>query len=200
MILLCSILFGSLALSQSTTSLCDDLIKPLEKMPTDHLEGRWAMVAGSLSHQASLESLQQRDGITVFFRNSNQTTNTSYTQINRFGADCQRRSYQLSRDGSAFTFLADSDRFNLTGFFLRTSCPDCLVMRWDVESTRRTSLDVYLLSSGRREVEPSEMDEYRAQLKCLGLPLPFVMHPAPELCPEETGDSLPPAGAAAVSP
>ncbi|CAL8289399.1 unnamed protein product [Arctogadus glacialis] len=56
MILLCSILLGSLALSQSTTSLCDDLIKPLEQMPTDHLEGRWSMVAGSHNDQASEEA------------------------------------------------------------------------------------------------------------------------------------------------
>ena len=147
---------------------------------------------GGLSHQASLEALPQRDGITVFFRNSNQTSNTTYTQINRMGADCQSRSYRVSRDGGGgggFTFVVDGGRFNLTGVFLRTSCPDCLLMRWDVESPRRTSLDVYLLSSGRREVEPGEMEEYRAQLECLGLPPPLVMSPTPELCPEEAGDS-----------
>ena len=160
------------------------------------------MVAGSPDHQASQESYQPPDSITVCFRNSNQTTNTTtHTDGARFRAGCQRRSYRLSVDGSAFTFLVDGDCFNLTGVFLRTSCPDCLVMSWDVESTGRTSLDVYLLSSGRRELKPGEMEEYRAQLKCLGLPAPFVMSPTVELCPEETGDSpSAAAGAAAVSP
>ncbi|CAL8328877.1 unnamed protein product [Lota lota] len=55
------------------------------------------------------------DGITVFFLNSNQTPNTTYTQINRSGAGCQHRTSLLSRDGGAFTFLVDGDRFKPHG-------------------------------------------------------------------------------------
>ncbi|CAL8332960.1 unnamed protein product [Merluccius merluccius] len=199
MILLCTILFSSAAVSQSALLSCDDLLKPLAQMPANHLEGRWALVAGSLSHPASLEALKQRDSITAFFHDSNHTTSTNYTQVNRFPDGCQHLTYRLSRDGGAFTFLVEDGRFNLTGVFLRTSCPDCLVMRWDVESRRRASLDVYLLSSRRREVEHGEMEEYRAQLECLGLPPPVVMSPTAELCPEETGTSSTPAAAAAAA-
>ncbi|KAG7250616.1 hypothetical protein CRUP_029394 [Coryphaenoides rupestris] len=192
MMMLFVILLSCVAVSRSAPLSCDDLNKPLAQMRADHLEGRWALVAGSLNHPASLEALKRRDSITAFFRNANQTSNhTVYAQVNRFGDDrCERRAYRLSLHDGAFTFLVDGGRFNLTGVFLRTSCPDCLVMRWDVESPRRVSLDAYLLSSGRREVEQAEMEEYRAQLECLGLPPPVVMSPSAELCPEEAGTTI----------
>lgn len=172
-----------LSVSQSASLSCEDLVRPLDHLQADHLAGRWAMVAGSLSHPASLEALKLRDSITVAFSNSNRTTNTiSYTQTNRFGDRCLDLHYDVSIDaGGTFAFHAGG-RFNLTGAFLLTSCPDCVVMRWDVESRRRVSLDVYLVSK-RREVEPGEMEEYRAQLECLGLPPPVVMGPNAELCP-----------------
>jgi len=59
-------------------------------------------------------------------------------------------------------------------------------MKWIVESKRRHSVDLYLLSK-KREVEPREMEEFRAQLKCYQLPEPVVMDPTKELCPERTG-------------
>ena len=85
-------------------------------------------------------------------------------------------------------------RFNLTGDFLGVaSCPDCVVMRWNVVSSRRVSLDVYLLSR-RREVGVEVMEEYEAQLRCLGLPAPVVMDPEKELCPETSPTEVPQTG------
>jgi len=84
--MLFAILLSCVAVSQSARLSCADLNKPVAQMRADHLEGRWALVAGSLNHPASLEALKQRDSITAFFRNSNQTSNhTAYTQVNRFG-------------------------------------------------------------------------------------------------------------------
>ncbi|KAF6718005.1 hypothetical protein FQA47_010666 [Oryzias melastigma] len=93
----------------------------------------------------------------------------------RFGDECQHRLYNISAEGRAFTFDV-GNRFQLTGALLQTSCPDCLVMRWVVSSKRRHSVDLYLLSR-RRTVEPKEMEEFRAQLKCYQLPVPVVMDP-----------------------
>ncbi|XP_076026420.1 uncharacterized protein LOC143016139 [Genypterus blacodes] len=165
---------------------CEDLIRPLDQLDPQYLEGRWALVAGSLSHPVSLEALKLRDSITMTFYNSSEPSRTSYTQINRFGEQCQYLPYNISVEGSSFTFDV-GDRFNLSGSFLFTSCPDCVVMRWDVESKRRTSLDVYLVSR-RREVDLKEMEEYSAQLKCLQLPPPVVMDPSKVLCPDQVSN------------
>uniref|UniRef100_A0A668AZV5 Apolipoprotein M n=1 Tax=Myripristis murdjan TaxID=586833 RepID=A0A668AZV5_9TELE len=170
--------------SHSAPLSCEELVRPLDQLEPHHLEGRWALVAGSLSHPASLDALKLRDSITMYFLNSSETSTTSYTQINRFGDLCQNLPYNISMKGSTFSFDV-GNRFNLTGTFLQTSCPDCMVMRWDVESKRRVSLDLYLISR-RRELELKEMEEYKAQLECLNLPPPVMMDPTKELCPEQT--------------
>lgn len=184
MFAVCVIALLSLAsASHSSPLVCEKLVHPLDQMDPHHFEGRWALVAGSLNHTSSMEALRQRDSITMYFSNSSETSNFSYTQINRFGDRCQHLPYNISVEGSTFAFDV-GNRFDLSGAFLSTSCPDCLVMQWVVKSRRRLSVDLYLLSR-RREVEQREMEEFRAQLKCYQLPAPVVMDPTKELCPEQ---------------
>uniref|UniRef100_A0A3B4F0H1 Apolipoprotein M n=1 Tax=Pundamilia nyererei TaxID=303518 RepID=A0A3B4F0H1_9CICH len=154
--------------SHSAPLTCEELVRPLDRLNLHHLKGKWALVAGSLSHPPFLDL---------------KTSTLSYTQINRFGDQCQYLRYNISVEGSTFTFDVQS-RFSLSMYFLHTSCPDCVVMRWLVKSSRRISTDLYLLSR-RREVEQKELEEFRAQLKCYQLPEPVVMDPTKELCPEQ---------------
>ncbi|XP_034044159.1 uncharacterized protein LOC117526217 isoform X2 [Thalassophryne amazonica] len=183
-------LLSLMPVSHSAPQACEDLIRPLDHLDPHHLDGRWAMVAGSLSHAASLDALKLRDSITIYFSGvSNTSTTSSYTQVNRFQDQCQYLYYNISTQGSNFTFNVGG-RFNLTGVMLNTVCPDCLVMRWDVASKKRVSLDLYLLSR-RQEVEQEEMEAFKAQLTCLHLPPPVVMDPMKELCPEETKNQTP---------
>ncbi|XP_071768994.2 uncharacterized protein LOC139922389 [Centroberyx gerrardi] len=185
MFALCAtVLLYFISVSHSAPLSCEDLLRPLDQLEPGLMEGRWALVAGSLNHPPSLEALKLRDSITMVFSNSSETSTISYTQINRFGDKCQNLPYNISIEGSTFTFDV-GHRFNLTGTFLHTPCPDCVVMRWDVESRKRVSLDLYLVSR-RREVGPKEMEEYKAQLECLKLPPPVMMDPTKELCPEQT--------------
>lgn len=172
-----------MSVGHSAPLVCEQLVHPLSQMDPHHLEGRWALVAGSLNHAPSMEALKLRDSITMYFSNSSETSSFSYTQINRFGDQCEYLPYNISVEGSTFTFDV-GNRFNLTGSFHYTSCPDCVVMRWIVKSKKRLSNDLYLLSR-RREVEQKEMEEFRAQLNCYHLPTPVVMDPTKELCPEQ---------------
>ncbi len=183
-----------MSVSHSAALVCEKLVHPLDQLDPHHFEGRWALIAGSLNHPPSMEALRLRDSITMYFSNSSEASNFSYTQINRFGDQCQYLPYNISVEGSTFTFDV-GNRFNLNGYFLYTSCPDCVVMQWVVKSRKRLSVDLYLLSR-RREVEQKEMEEFRAQLECYQLPTPIVMDPTKELCPEQP-ESHPTAAAAA---
>ncbi|XP_070768102.1 uncharacterized protein [Enoplosus armatus] len=177
------VLFCLMSVSHTAPLACEELVHPLYKLDPRYLEGRWALVAGSINYLPSMEALRLRDSITMYFSNSSETSTFSYTQINRFGDQCQYLPYNISVEGSTFTFDV-GNRFDLNGSFLYTSCPDCVVMRWIVRSKRRQSVDLYLLSR-RREVEQKEMEEFRAQLKCFQQPEPVVMEPTKELCPEQ---------------
>uniref|UniRef100_A0A668AL37 Apolipoprotein M n=1 Tax=Myripristis murdjan TaxID=586833 RepID=A0A668AL37_9TELE len=167
--------------SHSAPLSCEELVRPLDQLEPHHLEGRWSVVAGSLSDEAALAYLKRRDSVTIYFSN---VSVPIYTQINRFGDLCQNLPYNISVEGSTLTFDL-GDQYNLTATFLQTSCPDCVVVRLDLESKKLVSLDLYLISR-RRKVEPKEMEEYKAQLECLNLPPPVVMDPTKELCPEQT--------------
>lgn len=175
------ILLFLLGVSQSAPPICEQLVRPLDQVHLHHLEGGLAFISGSINNSQIMEALQQRGSITAYFSNSSET-HLSYTQVNRIAEQCQQRSYNISFQGNTFS-LEGNGRFQFNGSFLYTSCPDCAVMRWLVNSARRQTEDLYLLSR-RRKLEQEEMEEFKAQVNCLQLPPPVVMDPSEELCPE----------------
>lgn len=175
------ILLCLVAASQSAPPVCEKLVQPLSQVDSRNLEGGLAIIAGSINNSLIMEALKVRDSITAYFSNSSETE-FSYTQINRIAGECQHRHYNISIQDSTFTFEVGG-RFKLDGSFLYTSCPDCVVMRWIVRSTRRNTDDLYLLSR-RRTLRQEEMEEFAAQAGCLQLPSPVVMDPTKKLCPE----------------
>lgn len=176
LILLC--LVGA---SQSAPHVCEQLVRPLGQVQLHHLEGGLAFVAGSVNNSQIMEALKLRGSITAYFSNSSET-HLSYTQVNRIAEQCHRRSYNISFQGATFS-LEGQSRFQLNGTLLHTSCTDCAVMRWVVNSARRQTVDLYLLSR-RRKLEQEEMEEFKAQVNCMQLPPPVVMDSSQELCPE----------------
>lgn len=177
------ILLCLVAASQSAPPACEKLVQPLDQVDPRHLEGGLAFIAGSVNNSLIMEALKVRDSITAYFSNTSETE-FSYIQINRIADRCLHHHYNISLQDSTFTFDV-ADRFKLKGAFLYTSCPDCVVMRWVVRSTRRNTDDLYLLSR-RRELRQEEMEEFTAQAGCLQLPSPVVMDPTKKLCPEHS--------------
>uniref|UniRef100_A0A8C4EC96 Apolipoprotein M n=1 Tax=Dicentrarchus labrax TaxID=13489 RepID=A0A8C4EC96_DICLA len=155
---------------------CEDLVRPLDQLDLHHLEGRRALVAGSLSDPAHLEHFKRRESASINF--ANETSKTSIIRVFGFGDSCEYLNSSIRLEGSGFTFYHN----NLTVTVLYTSCPDCLVIRFDNESKL---LRLYLFSR-RREVEQKEMEEFSTQAKCLNMPPPVMMDPTKELCPEQT--------------
>ncbi len=179
--LFCSVSAG---VNHSAPLPCAELVRPLDQLDLHHLEGRWVLIAGSMSHPSYLEQFKQRDSATVNFPSNINDTNISYTRSIRLDNKCLYSSYNISLNGSSFTYEG-TERSNFSSNFAHTSCHDCMVMHLKVESEKREHL---YLSSRRREVEEKEMEEFRAQVACLNMPPPAVLHPTMELCPEETAD------------
>lgn len=159
---------------------CDNLVRPLDQLDSHHLEGTWALVAGSLSHLPYLERFKSRDSAAIHFPSNTSEMSVSYTRTLRFNDTCQYDSLNISLEGSSFTYDGKS---NISGSFVHTSCRDCVLMLMNVESGKR--LHFYLFSR-RRQLEEEEMEEFRTQVECLKMPPPHVMDPAKELCPQET--------------
>lgn len=166
-----------MAVSHSAPLACEDLVRPLDQLESHHLEGRWALVAGSLNDTATADVLKGRESVTIYFHNS------TYTQANRFEGPCESYSHNFSMEGHILKMKVKT--FNFTVNFFHTSCQDCVVFSLAAESPNYESVDFYLFSR-RREVEQKVMDEFKAQVECLNMPPLIIMDPTKELCPEQT--------------
>ncbi|XP_070768157.1 uncharacterized protein [Enoplosus armatus] len=178
-----------MSLSHSAPLACDNLVRPLDQLDLRHLEGRWALVAGSLSQPSYLERFKQRDSATVNFSSNTSDTNISYTSTILLDNACLYNTYNISLEGSTFTYDG-TDKSNLSTNFSHTSCHDCILMRINADSGKRQH---FYLFSRRRALEQKEMEEFRAQVECLHMPPPAVLDPTKDLCPEKTaGDPAAP--------
>ncbi|XP_040892395.1 uncharacterized protein LOC121180812 [Toxotes jaculatrix] len=171
------VLLCLMSLSHSAPLACEDLVRPLDRLDRQHLEGRWILVAGSLSHPPLIERLRRRDSSTVNFSNNTSDGTISFSRSTHLDNKCYYSSYNISLEGSSFTH----DDVNTT--FIHTSCHDCILLSCDVESAKRQH---FYLFSRRREVDQREMEEFRAQVECLNMPPPVVMDPTKKLCLGET--------------
>uniref|UniRef100_A0A3Q3E789 Uncharacterized protein n=1 Tax=Labrus bergylta TaxID=56723 RepID=A0A3Q3E789_9LABR len=168
------------SVSCSTPLTCDDLVRPLDQVDLSHLEGGWALVAGTLMDPVYLERYKTRHSAMIKFSQASDNSSILMDRLFLFDDGCEYFASNFTLEGSSYT----SKRSNLTVTFMQTSCPDCLLMRF-VDSGKLRNM--YLFSR-RREVEQKDMEEFRAQSKCVkGLP-PAMMDPTKELCPDRPSD------------
>lgn len=165
------------SVSHAAPSACENLLHPLEQLDFHHLEGSWALVAGSVSDPAHLESLKSRDSARIIFAGNNDTSKISFTRVFSSHDSCQYMHSNITLQGSGFTF----EQLNVTVTALNTSCSDCVAMRFD----KSKQVQRFYLFSRSREVGQTEMEEFKAQGACLNITAPFVMDPSKELCPEK---------------
>lgn len=163
------------SVSLSAPPACEDVARPLDQMDPRHLAGSWALVAGAMKDQAHEEKFKTTDSAGIHF--PSETPITSFTRSANLNESCQHLQYNITLEGNGFSF---DQLINITVTFLHTSCPDCMVMRFDDGSDN--TLRMYLFSR-RREVEEKEREEFSAQAKCVNMLPPVVMDPTKELCP-----------------
>uniref|UniRef100_A0A3Q2EF52 Uncharacterized protein n=1 Tax=Cyprinodon variegatus TaxID=28743 RepID=A0A3Q2EF52_CYPVA len=172
-------------LSHAAPLACEELVRPLDQLDPRHLEGKWALVAGSLSHPPFLERFRQRDSASVSYASSTSETSISYTRSLRLHGNCTYNTYNITLEGSSFTYDG-TDKSNLSAAYIHTSCHDCMLMRMDVESGKRIH---FYLFSRRRELKQEEMEEFKAQVECLNMPPPAVMDPTKDTDRETRKDA-----------
>uniref|UniRef100_A0A3Q3RB38 Uncharacterized protein n=1 Tax=Monopterus albus TaxID=43700 RepID=A0A3Q3RB38_MONAL len=164
---------------RSAPLTCKDLLRPLDQVDLHHLEGRWALVAGSLSDPTLIERFGRRDSASSSFFNNTSESSILFKRILNMDNKCHSSSYNISLEGSSFT-IRDG---NVTTTFTHTTCHDCILLSFDVESGKRQH---FYLFSRRRQLEQREMEEFRAQVACLNMPPPVVMDPTKELSSKDS--------------
>lgn len=165
------------SVSHAAPPACEKLLQPLEQLHFQHLEGRWALVAGGLSDPANLEKFKSRESVSVSFANYSDSSKIGFTRVFGFNDSCQHMHSNVTLQGSSFSF----EESNVTVTVLYTSCSDCAVMRF----VKSNEVQRLYLFSRRREVGQQEVEEFKAQAVCLNVSEHFLMDPSKELCPEK---------------
>lgn len=173
MVLLCLV-----SLSHSFPLTCDNLVQPVDQLDPRNLEGRWALVAGSLKINQAEMPPKISDSTRIDFYNS------TYIQASLFGNMCNYHSQDISLEGHSFNFSIGQS-FNFSGTFFKTSCPDCVVLSLVVDSPNYKTVELYLFSK-RREVDQKQLEEFITLVECLKMPKHFLMDPTKGLCPGQT--------------
>ncbi|CAJ1053566.1 hypothetical protein KUCAC02_016095 [Xyrichtys novacula] len=157
---------------------CEDLVRPLDHVDGHQLDGRWAMIAGSLVDPKHVERFKSRDSAVIKFSNASDTSNTSNLLLERmfgFGDKCEYHPSNITLEGNGFS----SSNVSIT--FIHTGCSDCLLMRFTEAGALR---NLYLFSK-RREVEGDVMDEFKTQAECVKSQPPVMMDSSKKLCPDQ---------------
>ncbi|KAG7485087.1 hypothetical protein JOB18_002513 [Solea senegalensis] len=173
----CAITLLCLMSVSHSAPVCEKLVQPLDQLDRHHLEGSWVLVAGCVKDSDDLEYYNTRESAVIQFANASESSEISFKRMFGFNDSCKYIHSNISLEGSGFTF----DDSNLTVTFLYTSCPDCLVTRFDLPGKLKR---LYVFSR-RRALEQSEMEEFKNQSECLNMLQPIVMDPTKQLCPEQ---------------
>ncbi len=148
--------------SHAAPLACEDLTQPLDKLDPRDFEGNWALVADSVV-------LNQSDS---FFIQSNSTSidfyNSTLIRAQRFGESCIYFVRHISIEGSQFN-IKFGQMYYFSGTFYKTTCADCVVLRFKWNFPRYKSEELCLFSK-RREVDQKELREFAAQVECLKMP------------------------------
>lgn len=162
---------GSLAASLP----CDNLTQPLEQLDLGSLEGTWTLVADSTRIVRSRVPIVNVDSVSVHFFNS------TFVKSDRVGESCSYLTHDVTIEGSRY-HVAIGPGMSFSGTFYPTSCPDCVLMTFKVD-TPLCVLEELCLLSRRREVDEEALREFIALSKCLKFSSHVVMDPNKELCP-----------------
>lgn len=166
---------GSLADSLS----CDNVMLPLEQLDPGSLEGRWILVADSLRIIRSLVPIGLSDSVIVYFFNS------TFLKANRDGESCSYTHHNVTIEGPRY-HVAIGPAVSFSGTFYPTSCSDCVMLTFRVDSPLYAFEDLSLFSR-RREVDEEALKEFIALSKCLKFSNHVVMDHNKELCPLPEG-------------
>ncbi|KAK7929960.1 hypothetical protein WMY93_006355 [Mugilogobius chulae] len=166
--------------NQTAPPSCQELLKPLDHILPQDLEGKWTLVAGGMNNTAAFEYFKQRDSLLMnFFTVSGMSLN--FTKVSGFNESCQYVDAHVTLSGSGFLY----HQYNIT--LMHSTCPDCLVVHYQKQDQKPMRLDLF---SRRREVDQDEMEEFKAQVECMKLSYVAVLDPTKKLCPEQINQTI----------
>ncbi|XP_033894360.2 uncharacterized protein LOC117423066 [Acipenser ruthenus] len=176
-----SVVFSLMALCSSAPLECSDTVKPIAIWNPNEVYGKWFIIAASNDYKPYIDMFKT-------FRNSwmdlQPVSDSNFTikQGMLFEKCIWTTEYFTMTNHSGL--LTYTMRNNTSGTFMAT-CPNCLLMSFTSLDGSNVAKSFYIFARSRK-FEASDLEKFKQQVECLGLPPPvFIDNQETELCPEE---------------
>ncbi|KAM4604169.1 uncharacterized protein ACJ7VT_018753 isoform 2-T2 [Polymixia lowei] len=164
---------------------CESLVQPTQ-ISIEEMLGRWLYIGGSsdLPGSRSLGYLLTSAWLDVTPTTQSNVLNLLQTQ--RLYGQCSSLIYNVTFENS--TMLIEHP-FYLKEVYLKSDCPDCLVVYEEIISDKDTFTSLMLFSK-RKSVQPPVLELFKRQAECLKMPSPIMIDTNYEICPDPTSPTV----------
>ncbi|XP_075887636.1 uncharacterized protein LOC142891743 [Nelusetta ayraudi] len=162
---------------------CKNLTRPIEIENREQLLGKWTALAESTNMPGSQQLTKLLVGNSwVNVNVTNDVDVLEFVQYQKLMGACYSIRVNMTLANNT---LSSGTPLMMRDTLLSTSCPDCLVVYAESPTTSSVLTGLQFLSK-RRTVTDAEMEEFKKQVQCLGLPAPAVLNTETALCPEDS--------------
>ncbi|KAJ0033036.1 hypothetical protein NQD34_000143 [Periophthalmus magnuspinnatus] len=161
---------------------CESLTQTISIESRDTLLGKW-MYVGESTNMAGTRELTKKfvDSVFVQVHPLPDISSFEFKQVQKsFGVCATLSSTTVMVNNTLIT----NKPYKAVDHLLKTSCPDCLVVKSNF-TLGTNYYSILQLLSRRRTLSTAELDEFKQQAKCLNLPEATFLNPDKELCSEE---------------
>lgn len=183
MVLCVAAVLGLLSGGQAAPLTCQKLVQPLEKINLETIQGKWVLIGSSMFKPEDVSSFWSEVNIT-----SPNTIGLTHTMK---GKDNEGKCASIR-----FNFALENNTLNLnvSGFlmskvFLKTDCPDCLLIQATMGYGEEEVKGV-LFYNRRREVSPEELQTFKKQMECFNISPPYILSSQNEPCPQPAPEDV----------
>ncbi|XP_075887623.1 uncharacterized protein LOC142891737 [Nelusetta ayraudi] len=161
---------------------CKNLTRPIEIENREQLLGKWTALAGSANMPGiKMNTSKPLGNSWVKISAANEVDGLESVQYQNLMGACYSIRVNMTLANNTLSSGNELGKNTL----LSTSCPDCLVVYAESPTTSSVVTGLQFLSK-RRTVTDAEMEEFKKQVQCLGLPAPAVVDTKTALCPEDS--------------
>ncbi|XP_042281239.1 uncharacterized protein LOC121906424 [Thunnus maccoyii] len=162
---------------------CESLIQQIEIQGRDQLLGKWMSIAES-TNVAAFKLLTEMFAETCWVKITTAKENNAIDvfQAQKMSGRCFTLTSKMTLENNTLSMVHP---FSVSEVFLRSGCPDCLVLQAKYTIGRSTYTGLQLLSR-RAKVTAAEMEEFKKQVECLNLLPPTILDPEKGFCPDES--------------
>ncbi|XP_061089075.1 uncharacterized protein LOC133122860 [Conger conger] len=176
-----------LSLSAAVPVPCEEQVRPLLLQDFSQISGKWIVIESSVDREKDVELNNTANSYWMEILHINKDI-AIFNTANMINGVCIYISFNITISDNNIRFTMENVTLNATATLLPT-CADCLVMNRISYLEGPMIKTMHILGRPGKKLSDSELETFRNQVKCIGLPPPIFHHDEQqELCLEKKSE------------